>query len=188
MSQNNCFKTVSRFLSSFFFSNSRFSSVTNKHPAYKIKFINCNHLSRLIENIYAAFLISIFISIFIDFLIDTTYTNIERGDFMNSIRSAIENTIPISQFNRGLAGKIFDEVKQYGAKVVMKNNTAECVLLSPDEYIRLMDEINDARLMASATERMSHFNPDTIIPQKQVDQEMGFQPADYENAEDIEFE
>ena len=26
----------------------------------------------------------------------------------------------------------------------MKNNTAECVLLSPDEYIRLMDELNDA--------------------------------------------
>lgn len=107
---------------------------------------------------------------------------------MSSIRSAIENTIPISQFNRGLAGKIFDEVKQYGAKVVMKNNTAECVLLSPDEYIRLLDEINDARLMASATERMSHFNPAAIIPQKQVDLEMGFQPSDYENTEDIEFE
>lgn len=107
---------------------------------------------------------------------------------MSSIRSAIENTIPISQFNRRLASKIFDEVKLYGAKVVMKNNTAECVLLSPDEYIRLLDEINDARLMASATERMSHFNPAAIIPQKQVDQEMGFQPSDYENTEDIEFE
>lgn len=107
---------------------------------------------------------------------------------MSSIRSAIENTIPISQFNRGLAGKIFDEVKQYGAKVVMKNNTAECVLLSPDEYIRLLDEVNDARLLASATERMSHFNPAAIIPQKQVDQEMGFQPSDFENTEDIELE
>ena len=39
-----------------------------------------------------------------------------------NIRSALENTIPISQFNRGLAGKIFEEVKRYGAKVVMKNN------------------------------------------------------------------
>lgn len=48
-----------------------------------------------------------------------------------NIRSAIENTISISQFNRGLAGKIFDEVKRYGAKVVMKNNSPECVLLSP---------------------------------------------------------
>ena len=45
-----------------------------------------------------------------------------------SIRSAIENTISISQFNRGLAGKIFDEVKRYGAKVVMKNNSPEFVL------------------------------------------------------------
>lgn len=40
-----------------------------------------------------------------------------------NIRSAIENTISISQFNRGLAGKIFDEVKRHGAKVVMKNNS-----------------------------------------------------------------
>lgn len=133
--------------------------------------------------------ISIYISIFIDFFISSAYTNHEREVMiMSSIRSAIENTIPISLFNRGLAGKIFDEVKQYGAKVVMKNNTAECVLLSPDEYIRLLDEVNDARLLTVATERMSHFNPATVIPQKQVDQEMGFQPSDFENTEDIEFE
>lgn len=50
---------------------------------------------------------------------------------MVNIASAIRNTVPISLFNRGLAGKIFNEVKQSGAKVVMKNNAAECVLLSP---------------------------------------------------------
>lgn len=107
---------------------------------------------------------------------------------MDSIRSAIENTIPISLFNRGLAGKIFDEVKRYGAKVVMKNNTPECVLLSPDEYIRLLDEVNDARLLATASERISHFDPAALISQKQVDQEFGFAPSDYENLDDIEFE
>ena len=57
---------------------------------------------------------------------------------MASVLSAITNTIPITQFNRGLAGKIFDEVKRCGAKVVMKNNIAECVLLSPEEYVHLM--------------------------------------------------
>ena len=31
---------------------------------------------------------------------------------MASVASAITNTVPISQFNRGLAGKIFDEVKK----------------------------------------------------------------------------
>ena len=89
---------------------------------------------------------------------------------MNSIRSAIENTIPISLFNRGLAGKIFDEVKRYGAKVVMKNNTPECVLLSPNEYIQLLDEVNNARLLAAVTERMSHFHSSDLISQEQVDQ------------------
>ena len=105
-----------------------------------------------------------------------------------NIRSAIENTISISQFNRGLAGKIFDEVKRYGAKVVMKNNSPECVLLSPEEYIRLLDEVNDARLLASAAQRMSTFNPSTVISQEQVDQEFGFNPSDYEETDDIEFE
>lgn len=107
---------------------------------------------------------------------------------MSSIRSAIENTIPISQFNRGLAGKIFDEVKNYGAKVVMKNNTAECVLLSPNEYIHLLDEVNDARLLTAAAERMSHFNPSTVISQEQVDQELGLTPSDYMDTDEIEFE
>lgn len=107
---------------------------------------------------------------------------------MSSIRSTIENTIPISLFNRDLAGKIFDEVKRYGTKVVMKNNTPECVLLSPDEYIRLLDEVNDARLLASAAGRMSHFNPATLISQERMDQQFGFTPSDYENTDDIEFE
>ena len=64
---------------------------------------------------------------------------------MDAIRGAIENTVSISLFNKGLAGRIFEDVKRYGAKVVMKNNSAECVLMSPEEYVHLMDEVNDAR-------------------------------------------
>ncbi len=71
---------------------------------------------------------------------------------MINMTNAIKNTISISLFNRGLAGKIFEDVKITGAKVVMKNNVAECVLLSPDEYVRLMDEVNDARLLNLANE------------------------------------
>ena len=129
----------------------------------------------------------IIISIFIDFFTDNSYTIIKEVIIM-AVRSAIENTISISLFNRGLAGKIFDEVKRCGAKVVMKNNAPECVLLSPDEYIRLLDEVNDARLMTLAAERMNHFDPSTLISQEYVDQELGFSASDYENTEDIEFE
>lgn len=105
-----------------------------------------------------------------------------------AVRSAIENTVSISLFNRGLAGKIFDEVKRCGAKVVMKNNAPECVLISLDEYIRLLDEVNDARLLTAAAERMAGFDPSALISQEYVDQELGFVPSDYENTDGIEFE
>ena len=49
---------------------------------------------------------------------------------MSSVVSAITKTVPISQFNRGLAGQIFSDVKSNGPKVVIKNNTAEVVLIS----------------------------------------------------------
>ena len=107
---------------------------------------------------------------------------------MGSIRSAIENTVPISLFNRGLAGKIFDEVKRYGAKVVMKNNAPECVLLSPEEYLRLLDELNDAKLLSCAAERMAHYDPSTTVSQEEVDREFGFSPDDYKNMDEVEFE
>lgn len=75
---------------------------------------------------------------------------------VDTIRGAIENTVSISLFNKGLAGRIFEDVKRYGAKVVMKNNSAECVLMSPEEYVRLMDEVNDARLLAEASARRQY--------------------------------
>lgn len=74
---------------------------------------------------------------------------------MNTIRSAIENTVSISLFNKGLAGKIFEEVKTSGAKVVMKNNSAECVLLSPNEYLSILDELNKYKALAEANKWIS---------------------------------
>lgn len=106
---------------------------------------------------------------------------------MNPIRGAIENTIPISLFNKGLAGKIFEEVKRCGAKVVMKNNTAECVLLSPEQYVRLLDEVNDAHLLTLASQRMEKNNGVTVS-QEDVDREFGFTSSDYEDVGEIEFE
>ena len=107
---------------------------------------------------------------------------------MSNIIGAIESTVPISLFNRGLAGKIFAEVKQGNAKVVMKNNAAECVLIAPDEYVRLMNEVNDARLLSSAVQRMSHFDPASTISIEEIDRKYGITPEMLENADEVEFE
>ena len=98
------------------------------------------------------------------------------------------DTISISLFNRGLAGKIFEDVKQSGAKVVMKNNSAECVLMSPDEYVKLMDEVNDARLLSIANERMQNFNSTNLIPGEALYKELGITKEDLDAIGEVEFE
>ena len=45
---------------------------------------------------------------------------------MANVLSAVQNTVSITLFNRGQAGRIFSEVKKLGARVVMKNNAPEC--------------------------------------------------------------
>ena len=107
---------------------------------------------------------------------------------MANMTSAIRDTISISLFNRGLAGKIFEDVKQSGAKVVMKNNSAECVLMSPDEYVKLMDEVNDARLLSIANERMQNFNPANSISSEDLYKELGITEDDLEAVGEVELE
>ena len=76
---------------------------------------------------------------------------------MASVLSAITNTIPITQFNRGLAGKIFDEV-------------------------------NDARLLAMAFERMSHFDPSTTISGEEMNRRFGVTESAQEGFDAVEIE
>ena len=107
---------------------------------------------------------------------------------MENVMSAIRRTIPISLFNRGQAGKIFSDVKKNGTKVVMKNNTAECVLLSPEEYTRLMEEVENARLMKLAAERLEQLNPAELVTAGEVNRECGISEADLADCEEVELE
>ena len=48
--------------------------------------------------------------------------------------------VPISRFNKGEAGKIIEEVKRDGIKVIVKNNAPECVMITVEDYDRLVME------------------------------------------------
>lgn len=48
--------------------------------------------------------------------------------------------VPISRFNKGEAGKIIDEVKQDGIRVIVKNNVPECILITVEEYDNLIQK------------------------------------------------
>ncbi len=102
--------------------------------------------------------------------------------------TAITNTIPISLFNRGLAGKIFDDVRKNGPKVVMKNNAAECILLSPEEYVSLMDEVNDARLLVLANARIENADLGTAIPAEEVYDRLDIKLEEIADSDEVEIE
>jgi len=107
---------------------------------------------------------------------------------MQSVVSAINRTVPISQFNRGLAGQIFSDVKKTGAKVVIKNNEPEAVILPPNQYVELMDMLNDYELLSIAVERMEHFDPSTLISEEEMDRELGITQEEFDSVGEVEFE
>ena len=107
---------------------------------------------------------------------------------MKDLSTALRDTISISSFNKGKAGKVFSEVKDSGAKIVIKNNVPECVLLSPEEYLSLMDEVYDARLAIEANNRLNDYDSEKLVSQAFVDEKFGFSADDLENFEEVEFE
>ena len=107
---------------------------------------------------------------------------------MTSVISAITNTIPISHFNRGLAGKIFSEVKAHGSKVVMKNNSAEAVIVPPEEYVELMNSLNDYLLLTMAVERMEKYDPSALISEEEMDKLLGIREDELDAVDEVEFE
>lgn len=107
---------------------------------------------------------------------------------MENIISAIQNTVSISLFNKGLAGRIFGDVKKNGPKVVMKNNMAECVLLSPDEYVELINELNDAKLLSEANSRLARLQIDQCISQEELIKKHGISQKEIDAMDEVELE
>lgn len=105
-----------------------------------------------------------------------------------SVTSAIKRTVSISLFNRGQAGKVFDEVKRTGPKVVIKNNEPECVIMSPNDYVDMIDELEDLRLLAIAYERLENYDPSKTITQEELMAEFGWSQKDLDDMDDVEIE
>lgn len=62
-----------------------------------------------------------------------------------SLTDLINQIVPISRFNRGEAKSVFEEVQKDGPKVVMRNNTPLCVLISPEDYTELIENYNEKK-------------------------------------------
>ncbi len=61
----------------------------------------------------------------------------------NSAENIKENIVPISRFNRGQAGRIFEEVRTEGTKIVVKNGRPVCVLVAPERFEAMVQYLSD---------------------------------------------
>lgn len=100
-----------------------------------------------------------------------------------SVRSVMNSLIPISRFNKGEANKIFDEVKESGFKIVLKNNTPTCVLLTPEVYEQMLETIEEYRLLVEVEKRMENAKSQDSILQDKVLSELGISKVDLDNVE-----
>ncbi len=100
----------------------------------------------------------------------------------------LNSIIPISRFNKGEASKIFNEVNKSGAKIVVKNNVPECVLLSPKEYESLLEELEDAQLLAEAETRETDPRNKKTYSMEDIMKENGITEEDIANCDDVELE
>ena len=107
---------------------------------------------------------------------------------MVNLTGAINHTIPISQFHKGMAAQIFSDVWKTGAKVVIKNNEPECVLMSPADYLDFMEELADARLELLALRRIANGALEHTSTQKEVMESFGITEDDLAAMGEVEIE
>lgn len=102
--------------------------------------------------------------------------NIFIGNVLNSI-------IPISRFNRGEAGKIFDEVNESGVKIVVKNNKPTCVLVTPEKYEEMMEMIENYYLLEEAEKRMRGAQESDFTSHDEIMKELGINKDELKDVE-----
>ena len=100
----------------------------------------------------------------------------------------MECLIPISQFNKGQAAKIFNRLKETKELFGLKNNQPSAVILSPEEYTRLTEIEENYRLLVEAANRLDMNGHKPTIPVETVMKDLGISKEDLEGWEDVEIE
>ena len=103
-------------------------------------------------------------------------------------KKVLNSFIPITRFNRGETNKIINEVKHDGIKFIVKNNNPECVLLSVKDYKKMLDDLEDAELLALALEREARDDGTGHVTQEELMAEYGITQADLDAIDDSEIE
>lgn len=104
-----------------------------------------------------------------------------------SVKDILDSIVPITRFNRGEAGKIFDEVSETGFKIVLKNNSPACVLLVPERYEAMVDALEDYALYFEAERRMENADNKETVKSDELLADLGITDAELDDV-DVEID
>lgn len=100
----------------------------------------------------------------------------------------LQSLIPISQFNKGQAAKIFDRLRSEKELVVLKNNQPSAIILSPEEYTRLTEIEEDYFLLLEAQKRIEENGSKNTLSFDTVMSNLGIEEDELSDTEDINIE
>ena len=100
----------------------------------------------------------------------------------------LQSLVPISQFNKGQAAKICDRLHSERELIVLKNNQPSAVILSPEEYTRLMQIEEDYFLLLEANKRMEANGNNKTISFDSVMSDLGISEDELLDTEDVDIE
>ena len=100
----------------------------------------------------------------------------------------LQSLVPISQFNKGQAAKIFDRLHSENELIVLKNNQPSAIILSPEEYTRLTEIEEDYYLLLEANRRLESDGNNKTVSLNNVMNELGISEDELLDAEDVDIE
>ncbi|WP_455719589.1 type II toxin-antitoxin system Phd/YefM family antitoxin [Agathobacter sp.] len=100
----------------------------------------------------------------------------------------LQSLVPISQFNKGQASKIFDRLRSEKELIVLKNNQPSAIILSPEEYTRLTEIEEDYFLLLAANKRIETNGDKNTIPIDAVITDLGISKEELLDTEDVNIE
>lgn len=100
----------------------------------------------------------------------------------------LQSLVPISQFNKGQAAKIFDRLHSERELIVLKNNQPSAIILSPEEYTRLTEIEEDYFLLLEANKRMEDNGDNKTLSIDSVMSNLGISEDELLDTEDVDIE
>ena len=106
---------------------------------------------------------------------------------MSYTADILDSLVPITEFNRDQASKIFDRLHSESRLIVIKNNQPAAIILAPSEFQRLSEIEEDYTLLLEATRRLKE-DSSSMYSREDVMSELDISEADLADTGDVVME